>query len=177
MNFGFALPFVALLVIFFTSMPSQSQDSEPPSTVAPSVTPLPPSPVSTQLVVVVEGLRNDSGRVLAALYRGSEGFPNNDEKSVARNNFPIEKGIATFTFDKLPTGEYALSLFHDENDNSKLDTGAFGIPKEGFGFSNDPKIRFSSPKFSEAMFKIEPNETEHKIVVHMKYLTGKGASR
>ena len=33
----------------------------------------------------------------------------------------------------LPEGEYAISLFHDENENKELDTNFIGIPKEAFG--------------------------------------------
>ena len=163
--------FAAIFLTPFVLMPSQANNnSEPP--------PCPPTPPpATRLVVTVEGLRNDSGRILAALYRGSDGFPDDDKKAAVRNDFTIEKGAAIFAFDKLIPGEYAVSLFHDENDNGKMDTGLFGIPKEGFGFSNDPKVKFSAPKFAEASCKIEANETEKKIVVRIKYLSGKGAAR
>lgn len=170
MTFRATTLFAAVSLTLFTLMPSQANNSEPPP-----CSPTPPP--ATRLVVTVEGLRSDSGRILAALYRGEEGFPGDDAKAAVRDDFAIEKGAASFSFDKLAPGEYAVSLFHDENDNGKMDTGFFGIPKEGFGFSNDPKVKFSAPKFAEASFKIEANETEKKIVVRIKYLSGKGASR
>lgn len=45
----------------------------------------------------------------------------------------------TITVDGLPTGDFAISLFQDLNQNTELDTGFFGIPKEPYGFSGDWK--------------------------------------
>jgi len=42
-------------------------------------------------------------------------------------------------FEDIPPGTYALVVIHDENMNGKLDTNWVGIPKEGYGFSNDVK--------------------------------------
>lgn len=36
--------------------------------------------------------------------------------------------------------------------NGKLDTNALGIPKEGYGFSNDAKKWLGTPSFSAASF-------------------------
>ncbi len=37
----------------------------------------------------------------------------------------------------LPVGSYAVSLFHDRNQDGVLNRGELGIPSEGFGFSNN----------------------------------------
>jgi uncharacterized protein (DUF2141 family) len=50
------------------------------------------------------------------------------------------------------SGEYAISIIHDKNRNGRLDTNFIGIPKEPFGFSNNPKIKFGPPSFSDAKF-------------------------
>jgi uncharacterized protein (DUF2141 family) len=54
----------------------------------------------------------------------------------------------------LPPGTYAAQVFHDENENHKVDRGLIGIPKEGIGFSNDAPIRTGPPSFQEAEFKV-----------------------
>ena len=36
--------------------------------------------------------------------------------------------------------------------NGKIDTNWVGVPKEGYGFSNDAKITFGEPSFSDASF-------------------------
>lgn len=65
---------------------------------------------------------------------------------------PARAGTTTVTIDDLPPGDYAIQAFHDENGNDEMDQGLFGIPKEDFGFSRDPKVVFSAPKWKDAMF-------------------------
>jgi uncharacterized protein (DUF2141 family) len=60
---------------------------------------------------------------------------------------------APLHFDDLPSGHYAISLFHDENGNGKLDT-RFGMPMEGVGFSRNPHLFFGPPSFSAAQFAV-----------------------
>jgi uncharacterized protein (DUF2141 family) len=69
-------------------------------------------------------------------------------------------------FVKLPQGVYAVSLFHDENRNGKLDSGVMRIPKEGYGFSNNPAKRFGPPKYEETTFVLSQPQytTEIKLV-------------
>ena len=62
--------------------------------------------------------------------------------------------LARVTFEGVPFGTYALKVFHDENDNGKLDTNFVGMPKEAFGFSNDAMGRFGPPDFDAASFEL-----------------------
>ena len=70
-------------------------------------------------------------------------------------------------FSDLAQGNYAVALIHDENANGKLDT-ALMIPREGFGFSNNPAIGFGPPKFAAARFAVGSGETTQSI--KMKYM-------
>ena len=79
-------------------------------------------------------------------------------------------GETRVTVANLPAGRYAVQAFLDENSNGKVDRGWFGIPKEGVGFSNDAKIRFSPPKFAEAMFAFDGNA--RTIRLNLRYFTG-----
>ena len=62
-------------------------------------------------------------------------------------------------------GTYAIALYHDENGNKKFDKNFFGIPTEGFGFSNNPKVYFGVPDHSEAAFAVDSEPVELKINV------------
>jgi len=42
-------------------------------------------------------------------------------------------------FPGVAAGTYAVSAFHDENSNGKLDRNFMGIPREGVGASNNAK--------------------------------------
>jgi uncharacterized protein (DUF2141 family) len=61
---------------------------------------------------------------------------------------------AKIAFTGLYEGDYAISVFHDENMNKKLDKNFMGIPKEGYGASNNPKKKMGPPDFEEAKFQL-----------------------
>lgn len=65
---------------------------------------------------------------------------------------PAVKGVTTVTFDDVPPGVYAAQVYHDWNDNHRVDRNALGIPKEGLGFSNDAPLGLHGPSFARAAF-------------------------
>jgi uncharacterized protein (DUF2141 family) len=65
---------------------------------------------------------------------------------------PAKIGSTWLTIQNVPSGDYAVQAFHDENGNDEIDRAMFGIPKEGVGFSRDAKIVFSPPKWKDAWF-------------------------
>ena len=89
---------------------------------------------------------------------------------------PATVGVTRVTLQGLPPGRYAAQVFYDENGNHKVDRALFGIPKEGVGFSNDAKIRFSPPKWEEAMFDYD-GSNPHSIKLKLRYFIGPDAPR
>lgn len=67
------------------------------------------------------------------------------------------------TFESLPLGTYAVSVFHDENEDGQINQGGFGIPLEGFGFSQNPSITTRAPEFSETAIIVVGAETKTEI--------------
>jgi uncharacterized protein (DUF2141 family) len=61
-------------------------------------------------------------------------------------------GVTSVTVEGLPVGVYAVQAFHDRNDSGRLRRGAFGIPLEGVGFSNDAPLGLRGPSFARASF-------------------------
>jgi uncharacterized protein (DUF2141 family) len=57
-------------------------------------------------------------------------------------------------------------LYNDENMNGKLDTNWLGIPKEGYGFSNDEKALLDAPSFSAASFQYDGGTLDLTISLH-----------
>ena len=51
-------------------------------------------------------------------------------------------------------GRYAISIFHDANDNSVLDSNLFGVPTEAYGFSNNIVGHFGKPNFEQTSFVV-----------------------
>ena len=106
---------------------------------------------SNKLIVNVTNFKNNQGKVMIGIYIGQENFM---KKSVFRKSSTIQDNSAKVVFENLPSGEYAISLYHDENENNKLDTGWFGIPDEGYGCSNNAKGMMGPPKYEDAKFQL-----------------------
>lgn len=120
------------------------------------------------LTVVVTGLRNARGQVMACLVADAAAFPDCRRHPAARRLVVgAMQGSVTLDFGAVPTGTYAISLFHDENGNGKLDTVVL-IPREGFGFSRDAKVRMGPPRFAAAAFAVGNGPTRQTL--RMRYM-------
>lgn len=111
--------------------------------------------------VAVEGLRNERGLVHFCLTRDPRHFPDCAGDPDARST-SVDADAARIRFTGLPAGDYALSVVHDENGNGRLDSFA-GIPREGFGFSRNPAIRFGPPRFVQAVFPVARNPVRQTV--------------
>jgi uncharacterized protein (DUF2141 family) len=119
------------------------------------------------LIVEVEGLKDDTGKLHASLYASEEGFPTKPEKALRHVDVPIVAGKARVVFEGLTPGGYAVAAYHDENGDGKLDTGFLGIPTEGLASSNDAKGFMGPPSFEKARVEVVPGE--NRIVMHVAY--------
>jgi uncharacterized protein (DUF2141 family) len=117
------------------------------------------------LSVRLAGLRNDHGRAGCLLFGSEDGFPKDPGAALQKAWCAIDHGEATCRFDPTGTGVYAVACFHDENGNGKLDTGLFGIPKEGTAASNDAKGTMGPPKFKDAKFSFPGRDMQLRLQV------------
>ncbi|MDR4499232.1 MAG: DUF2141 domain-containing protein [Candidatus Scalindua sp.] len=103
--------------------------------------------------VKILNIRNSTGSVACALFESPDGFPT-EYLRCATNVMVIKirEKQARFNYLHIPPGTYAIVAVHDENVNGELDTNWLGIPKEGYGFSNDAKALLGAPSFSAASF-------------------------
>jgi uncharacterized protein (DUF2141 family) len=118
------------------------------------------------LRVNIEGLRNNRGQVICALFASADDFPKRIDKAFARTAVQISDVHAICEFSAVPPGVYAVSVFHDENSNDKLDTNWLGIPREGVGASSNPKPRMGPPKFAAAKFQYVGKPMDIDVVIH-----------
>ena len=114
----------------------------------------------SSLAVEIVGLESDKGKVFVALL-------DKHEKDVMDQSSKITDHACTLTFNNVKDDQYAIRFFHDENGDGELDTNILGIPKEGFGFSNDAMGKFGPKDFSEWLFEVSGNTT---IKMTAKYL-------
>jgi uncharacterized protein (DUF2141 family) len=103
------------------------------------------------LDIEITGIKNDEGKIMLQLFDGKE-------VTVNQAMGDIKDGKSTLSIKDLKPGKYAIRYFHDENGNGKLDTNTFGIPKEGYGFSNNAKGTFGPPSFEKWIFDLTENK-------------------
>jgi len=114
------------------------------------------------LRVEASGARSQQGHYAFAVYANQEDF-------VSRSN-PVVKGRVAADADsviwdagEVPSGEYAIAVYHDANDNQQLDRHAFGYPLEAYGFSRDARGKLGPPAFRDAAFKIDNESLQMRI--------------
>jgi uncharacterized protein (DUF2141 family) len=123
--------------------------------------------VGNRLLVRVVGLRNDHGDVRCTLFSSDEDFPINSHQMATTVIAPIAGHIAICGFSAIAPGTYAVVLFHDENSDGKFNRDWLGLPKEGYGFSNDAPTHWHAPTFDAARFPFTGGIEE--ILVHVRY--------
>lgn len=118
------------------------------------------------LVIHATGFHTQKGKAGAAVFNSRQGWPNDTEKSYVGSEIPKSNGTATFDY-QVPPGVYAIVVIDDLNENEKLDRNFLGIPKEGFGFANNPRVFFRAPSFETASIEVKCPRTE--TTIHMDY--------
>lgn len=115
-----------------------------------------------------ERLRNTRGSLHLCLMRDGSRFPDcaKDPQAIKRT-VPAASAGEAVRFAGVAAGTYAVTVLHDENVNGRLDT-VLGIPREGFGFSRNPVVRFGPPSFEAVRFQLDGPIT--RLTIRMQYL-------
>lgn len=125
-----------------------------------------PTAKTCTLIVHVDGFRNQKGDVGVSLFTSPDGWPEKNDKAFLHGPHPFSGRQTNVTLE-VPPGRYAIAVIHDENSNHKLDRNFLGIPKEGFGFANNPRVFLSSPDFKTASVDVGCPTTE--TMIHLIY--------
>ncbi|RFS13538.1 DUF2141 domain-containing protein [Emticicia sp. C21] len=104
------------------------------------------------LKINIKGFESNKGTLMLEVL-------DTQKKPVKRLVQPVANKQVSVELKDLNTGQYSVRVFHDENDNKKLDTGMFGIPKEGWGMSNNVKAIMGPPDFKESLFWLKEDKT------------------
>lgn len=123
-----------------------------------------PGALAADLTVVLRDVRAQTGLVKAALVDSSEGWDGKARPVQATTATPAGPQ-ATFVFKDVKPGTYAVMVTHDENGNGKLDSNMIGMPTEGYGFSNNPRV-MRKPTWDEARFDIGTQDVAIDIALH-----------
>lgn len=106
---------------------------------------------SYTITVNISGMKADKGNVYVALYNSEASFL---KDGIYGAIVKVTDKKATAVFNNIEKGVYAISAFHDKNDNKKMDTNFMGIPKEPTGCSNGARGFMGPPKYKKAKFEL-----------------------
>lgn len=95
-------------------------------------------------------------KIYLQLFKGEENF--NKGRALESRIINANANSLMVSFNNLSPGDYAIRLYHDQNNNGKLDTNLFGIPTEGYAFSNDAKPKFGPPSYETMSFVIDETQ-------------------
>ena len=141
----FSLPFIVAIFVFFVSIAYAQTGT---------------------IYVEISGINDIKGLLSIGLYSDEKGFPDKG-KEYKGTDVKVTGQTVVYTFKDVPFGTYAIAIFHDTNSNTKLDKNFFGIPKEGYAFSNNVFGALGlPPSFKDASFKVTGNKT---VKIKMEY--------
>lgn len=106
---------------------------------------------ASSLLVEASGFADSGGQALVAVFASRHSFPEQPRFSEAQ---PINAGIARWEVPNLPTGDYAVLVWHDRNGNGELDR-SWGGPDEPYGYSNG--VRGKRPDWDQARVTLGPD--------------------
>lgn len=106
----------------------------------------------TLIQLEVTGIKSTIGFIQIAVFKSDTDFDKDIFIKVIAVPASSEVQVS---IPNLEVGKYAIAVYHDENKNQKLDKNFVGIPKEGYGFSNNAVGKLGPPKFSETSFSLE----------------------
>lgn len=111
---------------------------------------------AADLVIHVDGLRSDRGTIRASLYGNQAQFRSREKLMTIE--VPADQRGVVVAFTHLPPGRYGATFYHDENRNGRHDK-FMGLPREGYGFTNNAPARFGPPAFADMAVEVGVTET------------------
>lgn len=150
-RFACAIALLGGLMALSGAAPAQEKAAEPKT--------------ATLEITLTEIQADRGGDLIAALYRGEEGWMEL-EKAADRVTVGASGESVTVRFEGVPFGDsYAIQVFHDANRNGKLDfRRIIPIPTEGVGVSHNHE-RKGPPRYDKAAFAVNEGVIRLRIIL------------
>lgn len=118
-----------------------------------------------QLTINIQNIKSFKGEIIIGVFNTDKDFLK-DGVAIKNYTIDIDEATETIVIKDLPKGEYAVSLYHDENSDQECNRNFLGIPKEAYGFSNNIKPKFSAPAYNDCKFSLEANKVLDIVLRH-----------
>jgi uncharacterized protein (DUF2141 family) len=124
-----------------------------------------PWAVAADITVIIRGIRPNIGTIRLTLHDNPTSFKEKDyQAAFAALEIKPKSSELRITFHDIPTGQYAVAIHHDENDDDKLNMGPLG-PTEGYAFS-DHWSGIGTPSFNKAALKVNSQNLSVFATMH-----------
>ncbi|GAA0272741.1 DUF2141 domain-containing protein [Alteraurantiacibacter aestuarii] len=115
--------------------------------------------------LTVTQLSSTNGQLIVCLFREKADFPECEEgDGTWRRTYPITGATTRIQVPLPAAGNYAVTVFHDENRNGRLGQNFIGMPTEGVGVSGNPG---GMPRYARSQVPLAAGST---ITIQMRYL-------
>lgn len=139
--------------------------AEPPPANAPPPSACDGNVALPRLSIAVSGLRTAQGVLTITLY------PDDPDRFLARRGklarirVPATQAQTLACLPLTQPGSYAIAVYHDENNDGDFNRNWVGLPTEGYGFSNNPRLTLGPPPLEAVRFAVGSGETQVSIQV------------
>ena len=117
----------------------------------------------------IKSNKNFQGQIVCSLYRDAKQYPSAKLPEIDIIKLPLKdltQDNINCVYKDIKPGKYAVTVFHDLNNNGKLDTNDLGFPIEPYGFSNNASNRaFGPPTFKDIQINIR--NASKKLIINL----------
>ncbi|MDG2021747.1 MAG: DUF2141 domain-containing protein [Phycisphaerales bacterium] len=117
---------------------------------------------TTTLRIEFETPNDADKQMKVAVVQSPDGWLKSTGWAAARS-ISVTPPLTVVEFENLPARPTAISVFIDVDEDNDLGRGAFGIPIEPYGFSNNVTVLFGPPRFGDATIELVPPLTTARI--------------
>ncbi|MFT4735110.1 MAG: hypothetical protein ACI9K1_002069 [Arcticibacterium sp.] len=123
-------------------------------------------PETVTITISIEGIRNSRGTIGVALHNEASKFPDG-EAFISKEISLSSSGSIEVVFENVPAGNYAIAIMHDENNSGEIDFNEYGMPLEGFCFSNEAMGENGPPDFGQASFSADSDTKLSSTLIYL----------
>lgn len=115
-------------------------------------------PKTYDLKVVVTNVKTLKGNIKFGIFNSSKTFLNKGQEVKAYSK-KASSNTVTFYLKNLKKEDYAIAIYHDINKDNKCNLSWIFRPIEPYAFSNNVKLSFFKPSWSDCKFTMDRNKT------------------
>jgi uncharacterized protein (DUF2141 family) len=121
-----------------------------------------------KLDIEITNIRSPKGVIRLSIYTRSDQYPFKPFKTYEVKKESLNQGRIHTSINDLSPGQYGLCFLDDENRSGQMESNLFGIPLEGFGFANNPKLFLKKPEYDRIVFRLDPGSNRIQLITRYK---------